>query len=368
MKILVFSNTSWNLVNFRRELIEALSGEGHEVIAVAKNTGYIEQLETIGAAFIELNFTSKSTNLVEQILLFFKIIRIFVIAKPDLVLTFTIKPNIYGALAARLARARFVPNIAGLGSTHESPYYRAITKFLYRISLKKAQICFFQNESDQAYFVENKIVDRERAVLLPGSGVNVDSFNASKEAVSRRQNNSELYFLMACRMLWSKGVAEYVEAAETIRSEFPHVSLRVVGFSNVDNPDAIPKSIIEQWHNCGVIEYLGSTDDIASVLEGVHCFVLPSYYPEGTPRSLLEAGAMSLPLITTDMPGCRNVVEDGVNGFLCEPRSPRSLTEAIRKFVLLPAKEKYEMGHRSRSLIERRYNVKDVVARYMDQI
>ena len=218
------------------------------------------------------------------------------------------------------------------------------------------------------YFLNNKIVDDSFASLLPGSGVDIEYFNMNDEKESSKKLKSEFNFLLSSRLLWSKGIHEYVKAARLIKKEFNNVKFWLIGFSNVDNKDSIDSSRIEKWSTNGDIVFKGSTDNIKFFLKDVHSFILPSYYPEGTPKSLLEAASMKLPIITTDTPGCKNVVIDNVTGYLCQPKNHQDLYEKMKKILLLNHEERKLMGEQARQHIIKNYDDNIVNDAYISTI
>ncbi|HET9355822.1 MAG TPA: glycosyltransferase family 4 protein, partial [Sphingomicrobium sp.] len=276
---------------------------------------------------------------------------------------FTIKPNIYGTLAARLTRTRALATVSGLGSAFLAggPTGRLIDR-LYRLSLSGAQAVFFQNEEDRELFLERRLVRREQVRRVPGSGIDLAHFG-----LSPLPNGSPQRFLFIGRLLWDKGVREFVEAARLVASSGHRAEFHILGECGVDNPSAVTLAEVERWAADGIIRYLGPTDDVRPAIAAADCIVLPSYR-EGVPRSLLEGAAMGRPLIATDVPGCRDVVEDGDNGFLCAPRSASALADAIRRMLQLEPEEQVAMGRRSREKLEREFAVERVVAAYRSEL
>lgn len=368
MKILILINSSWNVINFRSNLIKKLIEDGHEVLVMANHDQYSPLLHSLGCKYQQITFKSRSLNPYAELKLFLGILLKVKAIRPDFILTFTIKPNIYGSLVAQILKIRTINNIAGLGISHSSFLLRNIIKYLYKLSLKNTYKCFFQNIDDLSYFVDKRILPRSKTALLPGSGVDLDRFCVNEPIIRHRRNLLEFNFLLSSRMLWSKGIGEYVLAARMIKAEFKNINFWLVGFLNVDNKDAISLSDITKWNEEGIIDYKGSTDDIKSVLELVHCFVLPTYYPEGTPKSLLEASAMQLPIITSDTSGCRDVVKDGLTGYLCKPRDHQDLYKKMKKILYLSHRERENMGFLAREAMEKKFDDKIVSTTYLNQL
>ena len=351
-------------MNFRSNLVKKIIQDGHEVVVLANRDQYSPLLEKLGCKYSEIKFQSRSLNPCTELKLFFGILIQVKAIKPDCILTFTIKPNIYGSLVAKCLKIKSINNIAGLGIAHSSFILRNFVKYLYKFSLSSTYKCFFQNIDDLSYFVEKRIVSKSITGLLPGSGVDLERFCVAESVIRYRRESSEFNFLLSSRMLWSKGIREYVLAAKRIKAEFNHVNFWLVGFVNVDNKDAISLSDITKWNDEGSIVFKGSTDDIKPVLESVHCFVLPTYYPEGTPKSLLEASAMQLP----DSSGCRDVVKDGVTGYLCNKKDHESLYEKMKIMVCLSNVKRENMGYLARETMKEKFDDRVVSDEYLYQL
>lgn len=368
MRVALVINSSWNIINFRSNLLKKIKNDGNEIFAITNKDDYSHNLEDLVSNSDFVSFRSSSINPFLELKLFLELYGKIKKINPDVILTFTIKPNIYAALIGKILKIKTINNIAGLGIAHSNFFLRNILKVLYKFSLSNAYKCFFQNEDDLDYFIKNKIIDREFSSLLPGSGVDIEYFNVLSRDQSLDKFKSEFNFLLSSRLLWSKGIHEYVKAARLIKKEFDNVSFWLVGFINVDNKDSIDLSRLENWDHKGDIIYKGSTDDIKFFLKDANCFVLPSYYPEGTPKSLLEAASMKLPIITTDTPGCKNVVKDGVTGFLCKPRDHKDLYEKMKKILLLSIDERLQMGEYARKHIVDNYDDRIVNNAYISTI
>lgn len=357
------ANTAWNLANFRAPVISALVADGHRVIAAAAADGAEAKLLRLGAEFRGLPVQSSSRNPLADLRLFGSLVHLLRRERPDFLMTFTIKPNIYGTLAARLTRTRALATVSGLGSAFLAggPTGRLIDR-LYGLGLSGANAVFFQNDEDRDLFVERRLVRSDQVRRVPGSGIDLAHFGLSPLPAGGRQR-----FLFIGRLLWDKGVREFVEAATLIASSGGPAEFQILGECGVDNPSAVTLAQVERWAADGIIRYLGPADDVRPAIAAAHCIVLPSYR-EGVPRSLLEGAAMGRPLIASDVPGCRDVVEHGDNGFLCAPRSAAALAEAIRSMLQLKPAEREEMGRRSRAKVEREFAVERVVAAYRSEL
>jgi glycosyltransferase involved in cell wall biosynthesis len=365
MKVVICANTTWNLVNFRSSLIKALLAQGHEVIAVAPIDDYAHRLTALGCRYVPMPMDNKGTHPVHDAALAWRFLRLFWREKPDVFLSYTIKPNIYGSLAAHLAGVSVINNIAGLGSAFlKNNWLTALVKKLYKFALTRSIKVFFQNRDDEALFIESQLVNRNKTAVLPGSGVDLNHFYFS---TIDKPLSQPFRFLLIARMLRDKGVAEFAEAAKIIRQERPDVEFCLLGFLDSQNPTAISTVQMQAWVTEGHIQYLGSADDVRPEIEHADCIVLPSYR-EGTPRTLLEAAAMGRPIITTDAVGCRDVVDDGVNGLLCEVRSASDLSLKMRQMLNLSPQQRNEMGLQGRKKIEHAYDENIVIQTYLATI
>ncbi|HHC7308800.1 TPA: glycosyltransferase family 4 protein [Vibrio campbellii] len=366
MKIVVISaNTSWYLYNFRRNTITSLLNCGYKVVALAPRDNYSVNLESLGADFYNINIDQGGTNPIKDIYTFFSFVKLLKAIKPDVMLNFTPKNNIYGTLAAHLVGCSSINNIAGLGMVfiNESVTSK-IVRTLYRISQPKASKVFFQNEEDKQLFLANNISPSNLIERLPGSGADLSRFKpipASDDGVIR--------FLLIARMLFDKGVGHYAEAARVLKFKYGEkVEFRLLGFLDVNNPSAVSSSEMQGWVDEGIINYLGTSDCVEEEIAKVDCMVLPSFYREGVPKSLLEAAAMGKPIVTTDNVGCRETVDDGINGFLCQPRSTESLVEKLELMINLSHQQRLDMGVASRSKVEREFDEKVVIEKYLTAV
>jgi len=366
VKVLIALNTSWNLLNFRSGLIRELVGQELEVVGVAPSDDYVADLEKLGCRHIHIRMDGQGTNPLRDVSLQVDYLRILELERPDVVLAYTVKPNIYGSLAAHFLGIPVINNIAGLGAvfTRRSAL-TFLVKRLYRLALSRSSMVFFQNAEDQEQFLADRIVGEKQSGLLPGSGVDLKRFPYTP---LRSGEARPFRFLLVARMLWDKGIGEFVDAARRIKQTHPDVEFCLLGFLDVDNPSAISQLDIDTWVTEGVVKYLGVSNDVRQELAEADCVVLPSFYREGTPRSLLEAAAMGRPIITTDTIGCRNVVEDGVSGFLCRPRDAHDLADKMIRMIHLNHEERCLMGEQGRRKIELEYDERIVIERYMRAI
>ena len=366
-KIIITANTTWNLVNFRGGLITKLIESGFDVIAVAPEDGYRERLERLGCRYVTLEMDNKGTHPVRDFNLLLGFLKVFHHEKPDAILAYTVKPNIYASLAAKVTGTPVINNISGLGTAFiRGGWMAALVSLLYRTGLSRSKRVYFQNEDDRTLFLEKGLVKRTKTDLLPGSGIDLEHYTPVKKGFGDTPGDGPV-FLMVARLLWDKGVREYVDAARIVKKRNPETHFHLLGFLDVKNQTAVPREDVEAWVQEGIIEYLGTSDDVRPFLAAADCIVLPSYR-EGTPRSLLEAAAMAKPLIATDVPGCREVVQDGVNGYLCEVRNSNDLADKMMKLTALPLDLRLQMGCQSRNIAETRFDEQIVTRKYLQVV
>ena len=362
--IAITSNTSWYLYNFRKNTILALQKKGYNVTAIAPKDAYSKKLEELGCQFIHVDIDAGGTHPVNDIKTFLSFCKIYRQLKPAAILNFTPKNNIYSTLAGWLCGASCINNIAGLGILFINESLPSkIARLLYRVTQSKANKLFFQNEEDRTLFLNNKMAPSELTDRLPGSGADLSRFKWSPAS-----DDGQVRFLLIARMLYDKGIQQYVDAARILHKKYPDTEFQLLGFLDVDNPSAVSRKAMEEWVAEGVVNYLGTSDAVDQEIGTVDCMVLPSYYREGVPKSLLEAGAMGKPIVTTDNVGCREMVDDGVNGFLCEPRSADDLALKLEKIILMSHEERLAMGRKSREKIEREFDEKIVIQKYLDAV
>lgn len=363
-KIAIVSNLSWNLYNFRLSLMYAMRNQGYEVVAIAPYDRYSQKIVDAGFEFHDIKINAQGMNPIEDLTTIYDFYKIFKEVSPDVICQYTIKPNIYGSFAANMLNIKIINNIAGLGTLFiKDNTVTKIAKLLYRVSQLKADRVFFQNREDYRFFTEKGIVSKEKCDVLPGSGVDTNRFRPHYKV-----QKEKIRFLLIARMIWEKGIGEYVQAARDIKKHYPNVEFCLLGFLDVQNPSAITKKEMDEWVEEGVVNYLGVSDRVDEVIKSADCVVLPSYYREGTPKTLLESGSSGKPIITTDNVGCRDVVDHGVNGYICEPRSWEDLRDKIEMFLALSPQEKLKMGQESRKKIEREFDESIVINKYLEAI
>ncbi len=363
MKITIALNTSWNLVNFRSGLIRALVERGYEVVAIAPDDEYSPRLKALGCRFVALPMDNKGTNPLRDLLLFVRFYNLFRRERPDVFLAYTPKPNIYGSFAAQLLGIPVVNNIAGLGATFiRKSWLTSLVLLLHKAALANSRHVFFQNQDDMKVFLERDLVDADKVSRLPGSGVDLEVFRSVNKSTE-----GDFTFLLVARMMWNKGVGEYVEAARIVRARYPRVRFKLLGFLDVKNPTAISRAQMSAWVAEGVVEYLGQTDDVKPYFAACDCAVLPSYR-EGVPRSLLEAAAMGCPIVASDAPGCKDALDDGISGLLCRVKDSVDLAEKLMQMVAMPQQARKKMGEAGRRKMVREFDENIVIGRYLQVI
>lgn len=361
-KIIIALNTAWNLVNFRAGLIRALVAKGYEVVAVAPNDEYASQLAELGCRFVALPMDNKGTHPGRDLLLFYRFLNLLRREQPDVFLGYTVKPNVYGSLAANVLGISVVNNIAGLGAVFiRDSWLTRLVRLLYKAALSRSRHVFFQNDEDMRMFVEQGLVAADKVSRLPGSGVDLSAFSF---APMQTLGNRPFCFLLVARLLRDKGVVEYVEAARMVRRKYPTTKLQLLGFLDVQNPTAVSSAEMSAWEAEGVVEYLGVADNVKAYLVATDCVVLPSYR-EGVPRSLLEAAAIGRPIVTTDAVGCRDAVDDGVNGLLCRVADAKDLAEKLVRIIEMTHEDRELMGQAGRRKMELEFDEKFVIERYL---
>jgi len=363
LKVAIIINTSWNIYNFRRGIISHYLKAGHEVVAIAPKDEYSSKLIDIGCEYQELSMSGSGMNPVSDLILLYKHWYLLKNVKPDVVLTYTIKPNIYGSIACGWLKIPCICNVSGLGTVFLwKGWVKKFASWLYRYSFKKNSWVFFQNNDDRLQFLSSVELDIEKTSLLPGSGINIKSF----EYTSTDYGDTPI-FLMIARLLIDKGVYEYAEAAERYINSGKKAVFWLIGEKDPDHKRSIDLLALQKWQDAGIIDYYNKVDDIRGIIGRAEVVVLPSYR-EGTPRTLLEGGAMGRALIATDVPGCREVVEHGNNGFLCEVKNSQSLFEAMVKYSDLSRTEKEQLSRNSRIKIEKEFDENLVIQLYSDKI
>lgn len=361
MKIALVANTSWYLYNFRRNLMSELKSQGHQVIAIGSADDYALRLKGERFSQRAISFNQAGVNPAKEMRTVHELRKIFLSEDVDVVLSWTPKGNIYSALALIGQRRSLIANVSGLGRAfvHRN-WITLIVRRLLKISLGRANVIFFQNKDDRDMFIANRLVDEKRSLLLPGSGVDLSRFQPRPSKAS----DDCVCVLMISRLLWSKGIQEYVDAARVLQREDSRWKFQILGALDESGSSGVQNTQLQTWISEGVIEYLGTTDDVRDAIAQADCVVLPSYR-EGLPRSMLEASAMARPILTTNVPGCKDCVDDGVNGFLFQPHNANDLIRVLNKFKGLNNDARISMGSAGRHKVEMEFDERIVIDRYL---
>lgn len=364
-KIMITVNVAFVAYNFRYGLMKELSDQGYEVVVVGAKDSSSKDIEKNGWKFIDIPIDRKGTSVLNDLKLLKAYKNIYKKEKPNIIFQFTIKPNIYGTLAAKSLKIPVVNNITGLGEIFlKENLIAKVVKFLYKISFKTPKKVFFQNYDDMNLFLENKLVKKEICDRLPGSGVNLKIFCPMEKTI----NDDNILFLFIGRISDEKGVRILYEAAKKLKKKYNNLEFQLLGKIYEDEKNVIKKEELDNWRKEGILNYLGTSKDVRQEIKNSDCIVLPSYYREGVPRTLIESAAMEKPIITTDNVGCRDIVDDGYNGFLCESKSLKSLIEKIEKFLMLNTEERAKLGKNGRIKVEREFDEKIVIEKYLNEL
>lgn len=347
-RVILVANSTWNIYNFRLNIIRKLISEGHQIFVIAPVDEYLEYKEAFpDVKHIPLKTMGRdSTNPIRDLLLLIELFRKYNWLKPELVIHYTNKPNIYGGFASRMLNIPSVAVVTGLGySFIHKGFLNFIVRKLYKLSGKYHKRFIFENEDDKDLFIEEGIVHKENAKAVKGCGVDTKYYLPSSNGISE----SKLTFTFVGRLLYDKGITEFISAAKLVKEKYPETKFEVIGEFDSDNPSNIDKDYLVDWVDSGVIDYKGFVRDIRPILQHSDCVVLPSYR-EGMPRTLLEGMSMGKPLITTDVPGCRETIKEGENGFIVPVKDEKKLADAIERLIKLPIEQRKEMGKKGRQM------------------
>ena len=360
MKTLFLSNSIGGLLNFRFELIEKLCRRGDDVYISSIIETSPKRFENIGCKIIPIDMEQRGTNPVSEYRLKESYESLIRDICPDVVLAYTIKPNIYGGAACRKFNIPIIANVTGLGTAIENGgLLQKISMSLYRWGLKDADFLFFQNQESMDFFKKCNVKPKKQS-LIAGSGVNMNRFAYAEYP----EDNDGIHFLFISRILPQKGISQYLDVAEKVRGKHDNVYFHIVGIKD----DLYYSELIEEKAKDGIVCYHGQQTDVRPFIAQCHCLVHPSFYPEGLSNVCLESSAMGRPVITTDKSGCREVVDDGVTGFIVKQRDTYDLQEKVERFIALPHEQKREMGMQAHDKVEREFNRADVVKRYIETI
>lgn len=367
-KLIAFvSNSAWSVYNFRLDVIRFLIDHGFHVLVMAPDDAYSCCLQQNGCRFIPIEFNNKTESPFRDLQFYRQLKALYSKHKPDFIFHYVAKPNIYGSLAAAATGIPSAAVITGLGYpfAKRNLLYR-IVKQLYKVALRKSREVWFLNNEDARVFIDEKIVNIEKVKVLPGEGVNTDFFTAHHG--SRKKDNAPFTFLMSTRLLKSKGISLYADAARILKKKHYNVRFELIGFFEQSHPDSITQDDLDRWDREGLIHYGGFAKDVRPFLQNADCFVFPSFYNEGVPRCLMEAASMELPIVTSNNRGCKEVVKDAVTGFLCHVHDPFDLADKMEKLINMPAEERQRMGKNGRALVVSKFNIKKVIDEYINTL
>ena len=361
-KILILGNSHLVVFGFRGELIERLVADGYDVVVCFPNGPFGEGAGTAkeyGCRFIENKIDRRGTRPLKDATLLKNYYALIKKEKPDVVLAYTVKPDVYGGIICRLLKIPFIPNITGLGKAlAEGGAVQKITIGLYKFAVADAECVFFQNSSDKEFFDSHKILYKKYGIL-PGSGVNLSKF----QPLPYPLDTEPVRFIYIARVMRAKGIEEYFEAAKLVRERYPDTEFHICGYCEEDY-----KKILDEKNASGEVIYHGMVNNVIDYVRFCHCVVLPSFHPEGISNVLLEGAASARPLITTDHPGCRETVKDGVTGYIVHQRDAKDLAEKMFKFITLSNSQRCEMGMQGRKKVEKEFNRQIVVDAYLKEI
>lgn len=360
-KIILAANSCWYLYNFRKNLIKKLIFQNYEIILIATKDEYFYELSKLKLRIYCVNFKNRLLN-IPDVLIIFNLFYLFIKEKPDFFLGFTIKPNIYGLFAGIFFRMKFINTITGLGTFYlKRGIQKKIILYLYKLFLKKSDYVIFQNNDDLRYFINNHLIHNKKAILIRGSGVDLNKFKFNLKKYDH--NNISFYFIG--RILADKGIKELIEAITKIKKEYSNIDFNFVGGIDLNNYSSININQVKFWESRNLIKYHGFKKNIYEEIKKSDCIILPSYR-EGLSKILIEACAVGRPAITTDVPGCKDVIIDQVNGFLCNPRDPFSLYLAIKKYIDLPVNKKTDLSYKSYDIAKKKFSDEFINNKYIE--
>lgn len=359
MKVLILSNSDEGIYRFRKELLIELLKD-NEVFVSVLNGRYVKLIEELGCKYVPIEFNRKGTNPIKDLKLYSDYKRILNEIKPDVVLTYTIKPNVYGGLACQSKNIPYISTITGLGSAIENGgLLQKISLTLYKIGLRKVNKVFFQNDENMHFMLNKKVVNKERVKLVSGSGVNLEEYTYLDYP-----DDKTIDFVYVGRIMREKGFDQYVDAAKHITSEYSNVKFHVCGMYEDEYKD-----LVEALQKKNVLTYHGNVMDMKNeIYKNIQCTIHPSYYAEGLSNVLLETCACGRSIITTDKAGCKEVVQNGYNGFVARQKDSLDLINKIKKFINLTYEQRKQMGLNARSYVEKNFDRKVVIGSYLEEI
>lgn len=359
-KIVIITNTAWNITNFRSDLVYELKEKNYDIYTISTKDEYSTNLDKLNEKNIYLDFKPNSRNIFYEIIIMFKLFFKLYNIKPDFILTYTIKPNLYGSLISYLLNNKIIVNIAGLGETFKSKKIGArILRYIYIKIVSKSYHLLFQNEDDSIIF-KNFLGRIPNSSILPGSGVNITKFPFSPKI-----KKSCFTVLMPARLLVEKGVYDFIQAAHILKSKNNDIEFILLGRHYPEKKESIDINILQNAIDEKLLLYKGMVSNVKKYIQSSHCVVLPTYYNEGTPKSLLEAMSIGRPIITTKIKGCKNLIIENENGFFCESKNPNDLATKINLVYELKQKDYNRFCETSRQIVEKKYDSKFVTAKYL---
>lgn len=363
-KIAFVGNTSFSIYNFRLGVVKSFM-EQNEVVVIAPYDEYTALLEKEGIRCIVVEMDCKGTSVVRDAQLIKRLHSIYKSERFDFVFHYTIKPVIYGSMVCRFLGIPCIAVTTGLGyAFRDKSLINKVAQWLYKVSLRSPKEVWFLNRDDYSIFLEERIIKPEQAYILYGEGIDSEHFLP----MPKNFHDDKFRVLLFSRLLKDKGVVEYAEAAKILRAKYPNIEFRLLGKANNDTPENVPMEVIEGWQKEGCISYLGESIDVRSYIADSDCVVLPSYYREGIPRCLMEAMSMERPIVTTLNVGCVELLDEGVNGYLCKPRSAEDLADKLERMYLLSEDERKAMGAAGRAMIKAKFDEKLVIQQYHQRI
>lgn len=361
-KILFTSNVTWAMIKFRHGVLKYLIQQGHKIYVVAPHDEFVAQLEKMGCHCIDIKLSRKGINPIEDLKLTYALYKIYKDICPDIIFNYSIKPIIYGSIAAKFAKIKSVAINIGLGYTFiNTNIISKVSHILYKVALHYPVEVWFINEDDREEFIKRSLVSPFKTFVLPSEGVDLKYFSP------RQYDTKHRVFLLIARVLWDKGIGEYYEAAKMLKKQYPDVEFQLLGSLDDGNPKGIAAHVIDDWNTEGVITYLGYAKDVRDYIAQATCIILPSYR-EGKGMTLIESGAMEKPLIATNVPGCKDIVKDGYNGFLCQVKDSDSLAKAIEKMINLDDESIMTLGQNACQYMQEQFDEKKVIAIYEQKI
>jgi glycosyltransferase involved in cell wall biosynthesis len=367
-KLIAFvSNSAWSVYNFRLDVIRYLMRQGFHVLVLAPDDEYSLYLQQSGCRFIPLDFNNKTENPFADLFFYRQLKTLYKIHRPDFIFHYVAKPNIYGSLAAAAIGIPSVAVITGLGYPFaKRNWLYHIVKLLYKKALRKTREVWFLNNEDARIFISEKIVNIEKAKVLPGEGIDTDYFSTAHRTI--KKESEPFTFLMSTRLLKSKGISLYTDAARILKKKNYAVRFELIGFFEQHHPDSILREDLDRWQKEGLIHYGGFAKDVRPFLQKADCLVFPSFYNEGIPRCLMEGASMELPVITSNNRGCKDVVLNNATGFLCHVQDPFDLADKMEKMINLSTEERQRMGRNGRALVIKKFSIKNVIDEYVDTL